>query len=96
MAVGYAPVADFAPVVTQPSDLLPVFLLVFQEDTLVLQIFPNFHHDVRGVVDFAADVECFDGIGDVPNCVLLGLSVLDWHFSLFVIFINGKEVDATF
>lgn len=96
MAIGNASVADFASVVTEPSDLLPVLLLVFQEDTLVLQIFPDLHHDIRGVVHFAADVECFDGIGDISDGIFLCLSVLDWHFSLFVILINREQMDAAF
>jgi hypothetical protein len=63
------PVGDFAAIVRQPPNPLPVLLLVFQEHPLVLEVLSDFHHDVPGIIHFAANIECLDRVGNVPDGV---------------------------
>jgi hypothetical protein len=95
VAIENTAVGHFAPIASQPSNLLPILLLVFQEHPLVLQILPNLDHDVGGVVDLTSDVEGLDCVGDIPDGVFLGFTVLDWDLCLFVVLVHWQQVDST-
>jgi hypothetical protein len=50
-------IGDLASIVGKPSDLLPVLLLILQEDSFVLEILSNLHDYVGGSVYFASNIE---------------------------------------
>jgi hypothetical protein len=87
-------VAHLASIIGQPSDFFPIFLLILQKHSLILQVFPDLGDDVRGVIDFAANVEGLYRVSDIANRIFLCFFVLDRHFGLFVVLINRQQVDS--
>lgn len=87
-------VAHLASIIRQPSDLFPIFLLVLQKHSLVLKVFPDFGDDVRGVIDFTANVEGLYSVRDIANRILLCFFVLNRHFGLLVVLIDRQQVDS--
>lgn len=88
----HIPISHPAPIRPSPSNLLPVFLLVLQKDTLVLQVLSNFYDDLAAIVNLASYIETFHRISNIPDCVGLSLSILDWQLRFGVILIGRKQV----
>ena len=61
----------------KPSDFLPVFLLILQEDSLIIQILSNFDYDIFRLVDFTSNIESFNSICNVSDSILLSFSVFN-------------------
>ena len=87
-------VAHLASIIRHPSYFFPIFLLILQKHSLILEVFPDLGDDVRGVIDFAANVEGLYRVCDIANRIFLCFFVLDWHLALFVVLINRQQVDS--
>lgn len=90
-----APVRYLASVIRQPSNLLPILLLVLQKDSLISQVLPYLDDYVVCFVDFASDVKRFDCISYISYGVSLGLFVFDWNLCILIVGLQGEQIDST-
>jgi hypothetical protein len=88
-------IGDLATIPRKPSYFLPIFLLVLQEDSLVVQILSYFNDDVLRLVNFASDVERFDGICYISNSISLSFPILYRQPCIFVVLINWQKMNST-
>ena len=89
-------IGDLATIPRKPSYFLPIFLLILQKDSLVVQIFSDFNDDVLRLVNLASDVERFDGICYISDSISLGLPILHRQPCIFIVLINWQKMNSTF
>jgi hypothetical protein len=87
------PVADPASIVS-PVNFLPIFLLIFQKNYLVIKIFPGFNDYLRTVRGNASEVETFKSVGDVSDSIGFGIGVFGLEPGFKVIAVFRQQVNA--
>lgn len=90
------PVGYLATIVGQPANPLPILLLIFQEDPFVFEVLSDFDHDVAGIIHLAADIECLYRVGNIPDGILLSLTILDWEMGIVIVLLNRQQVNSAF
>ena len=91
-----ASVSDLTSIIRDPSYAFPVFFLIFKKNSLIVQIFPYLDRNIFRLIDFTSNVEGLDSIRNVPDGILLGLSIFDWQLCFFIIFVGRKKMNAPF
>jgi hypothetical protein len=87
------PVADPASIIS-PVNFLPIFLLIFQKNYLVIKIFPGFNDNLRTVRGNASEVETFKSVGNVSNSVGFRIGVFGHDPGFKVIAVFWQQVNA--
>jgi hypothetical protein len=81
-------VSDFTSIIFKPPYLLPVFFLVLQKYSLILEILSYLYNNILGIVYFTSHIEGLYRIGNISYCILLGRVVLSRNMCLFIILVH--------
>ena len=76
-------------VIVSPSNSFPIFLLVFQEYVLKIEIFSHLYFDIFCLIELASHRKCLNRIRYVSDCVLLRLSIFSFYPSVLVVLVTG-------